>query len=298
MFKLALDAGHGYNTAGKRCLKSIDPNETREWTLNSRICDKLQAALKEYDGVEVKRMDDTTGKTDVSLSKRCNLANSWGADFYLSVHHNAGINGGSGGGLVVYRYNKLSANGETAKWQKVFYDELIKAGVMKGNRAEPINTASFAVLKDTKMKAVLLECCFMDSTTDTPIILTEEFADKVVKGCINALVKLAGIKKKVVKTENQEQPKPQPQVQTTPQTQPTNTEPKKETTNKYFPKYPGKSNSIVDALKSLGINSSLRYRGKIAKANGIVRNELLFVGLASHNSKMLNLLKQGKLIKP
>lgn len=211
MFKLALDAGHGYNTAGKRCLKSIDPNETREWTLNSRICDKLQVALKEYEGVEVKRMDDTTGKTDVSLSKRCNLANSCGADFYLSIHHNAGVNGGSGGGLVAYRYNKLSANGETAKWQNTFYDELIKAGVMKGNRATPIAMATFTVLADTKMMAVLLECCFMDSTTDTPIILTEQFADKVVKGCINALVKLAGIKKKVVETQQID--KTQPQIQ-------------------------------------------------------------------------------------
>ena len=30
MFKLTINAGHGINTAGKRCLKSIDPAETRE----------------------------------------------------------------------------------------------------------------------------------------------------------------------------------------------------------------------------------------------------------------------------
>lgn len=198
MFKLALDAGHGLHTAGKRCLKSIDKNETREWTLNSRICSRLQEKLKEYDGIEVKRVDDTTGKTDVPLATRCNTANTWGADFYLSVHHNAGINGGSGGGLVVYRYNKLSESGETAKWQKTFYEKLVAAGVPKGNRATPLGTATFTVLADTKMKAVLIECGFMDSTVDTPLILTEAFADKVVDGCINALVILAGIKKKVV----------------------------------------------------------------------------------------------------
>lgn len=201
MFKLALDAGHGLYTAGKRCLKSIDPNETREWVLNSRICDKLQDRLKEYDGIEVKRMDDVSGKTDVSLATRCSTANTWGADFYLSIHHNAGINGGSGGGLVVFRYNKLSAEGETGKWQKTFYEQLVKAGVPKGNRAEPINVAGFTVLADTKMKAVLVECGFMDSTVDTPLILTEAFADKVVNGCIGALVTLAGIKKKTVAVE-------------------------------------------------------------------------------------------------
>lgn len=27
MYKIALNAGHGLNTAGKRCLASLDPNE-------------------------------------------------------------------------------------------------------------------------------------------------------------------------------------------------------------------------------------------------------------------------------
>ena len=37
MLKLALDAGHCLHTSGKRCLKTIDPNQTREWVLNDRI---------------------------------------------------------------------------------------------------------------------------------------------------------------------------------------------------------------------------------------------------------------------
>ena len=28
MYKIALNAGHGLNTAGKRCWKELDPNET------------------------------------------------------------------------------------------------------------------------------------------------------------------------------------------------------------------------------------------------------------------------------
>lgn len=66
----------------------------------------------------------------------------------------------------------------------------------------------------------------------------------------------------------------------------------------HYPKYSGNSTSLVDALKSLGINSALSYRGKIAQANGIVKNAKLYVGLKSHNEKMFVLLKQGKLIKP
>ena len=46
MFKLALGAGHGKGTAGKRCHKSLDPNETREWQLNDRIADKIEKLLQ------------------------------------------------------------------------------------------------------------------------------------------------------------------------------------------------------------------------------------------------------------
>lgn len=61
----------------------------------------------------------------------------------------------------------------------------------------------------------------------------------------------------------------------------------------YYPKYSGKTNSIVDALKSLKIDSSFKNRKKIAAANNIK----LYIGTGSQNTKMLNLLKQGKLVK-
>ena len=61
----------------------------------------------------------------------------------------------------------------------------------------------------------------------------------------------------------------------------------------YYKKYTGKSGSIVNALKSIGVDSSFSYRKKIAKANNITA----YVGLPSQNTKMLQLLKAGKLIK-
>ena len=44
----------------------------------------------------------------------------------------------------------------------------------------------------------------------------------------------------------------------------------------------------------MGIDSSFKYRTKIAKANGIK----LYLGTAKSNILLLNLLKQGKLVKP
>ena len=66
-------------------------------------------------------------------------------------------------------------------------------------------------------------------------------------------------------------------------------------TIKYYKKYTGKSNSLVDALNSLKIDYSFKHRRKIAKVNGV---KGVYLGLSSQNIYLLNLLKQGKLIKP
>ena len=185
MFKIALGAGHGYNTAGKRCHKELDPNETREWWLNDRICDYVEAFLKDYEGYELLRLDDSDdGKENIELAVRVNKANTWGADFYLSVHHNAAGYLFNGGGIVAYSYP--GAGEETVAWRDAMYDALIAHTGLKGNRVAPKATANLYVLRKTTMPAVLLELGFMDSTVDVPIILTEGYA----KDCARAIVEV------------------------------------------------------------------------------------------------------------
>lgn len=196
MFKISLNAGHGLNTLGKRCDKKLDPNQTREWSLNSRICNKIEEKLKGYTGYELVRLDDRTGKTDVSLDKRVKTANNFNAQLHLSIHHNAGIKGGSGGGVVAYTYTKVDDT--TKKWQKEFYNAVIKHTGLKGNRANPLAASDLYECRKTKMPAILLECGFMDSKTDVPIILTDSYADKVATACVEVIVNIGGLTKKVV----------------------------------------------------------------------------------------------------
>lgn len=190
MYKLALNAGHGLNTLGKRCLKSIDNEETREWVLNSRICTKIEEKLGNYIGIEIMRIDDITGQTDISLSDRAKKANSYNADLYLSIHHNAGVNGGTGGGIMVFTY--LSVDQKTVELQNRFYNSIISHTGLKGNRANPLGKQDLGECRMTKMPAILIECGFMDSLTDTPIILTESFADKIATACVEVLVSESG----------------------------------------------------------------------------------------------------------
>lgn len=203
MFKIALNAGHYMGTAGKRCSKSLDPNETREWWLNNRICDKVEEKLKAYTGYQLLRIDDTTGATDLKPKERAAKANAWGADFYLSVHHNAGIHGGTGGGVVAYTYLNNRIDDNTRDWQKKLYDALIRHTGLKGNRSTPLATATFEEVRLTSMAAVLLELGFMDSKTDVPIILSEAYAESCANAIVEVLVSKGGLTKAQV-----EQPKP------------------------------------------------------------------------------------------
>lgn len=193
-FKIALNAGHYRGTAGKRCLKALDPNETREWVLNDRIADKIEKRLQAYTGWELIRTDDTTGKKDISLTARTNAANNFKADFYLSIHHNAGVNGGKGGGIETYTYTKVDA--VTEAWQKALYNALIAATGLKGNRAKPLAKSNLHECRETKMPAVLLELGYMDSATDVPVILSEGYADKCAEAIVRVLAERGRLQKK------------------------------------------------------------------------------------------------------
>lgn len=187
---IAIDAGHGMKTLGKRCLKSIDPAQTREWYLNDRIADRVQKMLASYDCTVI-RVDDTTGAKDISLSNRVKTANNAKVDMYISIHHNAGINGGTGGGTVVYYcYAKADRKAQA----KRLYDSIVTRTGLIGNRSQKVINNGFYVIKHTNMPAFLIENGFMDSRTDTPIILTVNHAEKTAQGIVSFLVSDLGLK--------------------------------------------------------------------------------------------------------
>lgn len=70
------------------------------------------------------------------------------------------------------------------------------------------------------------------------------------------------------------------------------------TTTVYYPKYTGNGTFLV-ALKASGCkDTSLSFRRKIAVKNGICNSVSTYLGTRNQNTKMLNLLKEGKLLKP
>lgn len=215
MIKIAIDAGHGKKTLGKRCMKKLDANETREWFLNNRIADKVETMLSQYE-VEVIRVNDTTGEKDTPLSTRVKTANSAKADMYISIHHNAGLNGKQGGGTVVYySSSKLERGIQAVK----LYNAIITETGLVGNRSEKAINHGFYVIKNTNMPAFLIENGFMDSPSDVPIILSESHAQRTANGIVNFIVDHFKLNKKAVTPIITVQ---SPNVTVTPKVEPTN----------------------------------------------------------------------------
>jgi N-acetylmuramoyl-L-alanine amidase len=265
---IALDAGHGFNTAGKRVTLKGHP-DTREWQLNDRIIDIVEVNLRNNYICKVLRVDDTTGKKDISLSKRVSTANNANADVYLSMHHNAGINGGSGGGTVAFYY---SSNIKRRDQAQKLYNYITDETKLYGNRSQQVIKKGFYVVKKTKMPAFLVENGFMDSKVDVPIILSEDHAKKTAEGVLAFLVEQFCIEpKKVSEIDNT----------------------KASEVIVYYPKYTGKKTTLYSAMTSLKIDASYKHRKEIAKANGIKN----YIGSASQNTQMYNLLVAGLMKK-
>ena len=192
MIKIAYCAGHYMGTPGKRVPAYLDPNETREWVLNDRVARYFEKAGLEYEGVQILRTDDPTGQTFIDIPDRCAKANAWGADLYIDMHHNAGIGGGTGGGVVAFCY---PGSEKGRLYRDAIYAAVIAAGGLKGNRSQPLQEKAFDSLALTNMPAVLMEYGFMDSRADYPIISTDSYARLVAYATMEAVAKVHDLKK-------------------------------------------------------------------------------------------------------
>lgn len=202
VFKIAYCAGHYKGTPGKRVPKALDPNQTREWVLNDRVADFFEEAAGLYEGVELLRTDDPTGKKHISTKNRTKKANAWGADLYLDLHHNAGIKLGTGGGVTVF----CDPGDEEGKLlRNEIYNEMIASGGLKGNRSQPLREKRYNTMKYAKMTAILIENGFMDSRTDYPIISTASHAKLTGYAIMKGIAKHYGLKEKTSGTQKNEE---------------------------------------------------------------------------------------------
>lgn len=186
---IAIDNGHGINTPGKRTPKFTDGTTSpmtgekfmHEWEFNWTTANYLETELKRC-GFKTLRVSDT--KEDTPLNLRTAKANQADADFFVSIHANA-------------LYDKWSdAHGvETLTWgsgDSLRVGKLVQAELAKdtGLADRGLKDGKWlAVVRDTHMPAILVECGFMSNLKEAKLLLSDSYRKLVAKAIAQGLCK-------------------------------------------------------------------------------------------------------------
>lgn len=158
----------------------------REQDINYAVGTRLGELLRQDDRFEVKLSrnspTDTLGTSNAtSLAARVNAANSWGADYFISIHANASTNPAQNG-TEVYVYREPSTAANLAK-------DVLKGIVERmGTRDNGVRVnPALYVLRRTTMPAILVELGYITNAEDVQK-MTEDpwgFAQGIYNGILN-----------------------------------------------------------------------------------------------------------------
>lgn len=173
MVKIFIDPGHGGTDPG------AVGNGLQEKNLNLQISTRIRDILNaEYTGHQIRM--SRTGDATVSLVQRTNDANAWDANFFLSIHINAG--GGTGYEDFIYP----GSGAPTTTYQNIIHDEINRV-VDFYNRGK--KQANFHVLRESRMPALLTENGFIDNVNDANKLKQASFIESIARGHVNGLVR-------------------------------------------------------------------------------------------------------------
>lgn len=255
-----------YNVHGGHSLKCRGASGLLdEVNENRAVKNKLIELLRANGYIVYDCTDDYSTTQKANLRNIVSKCNSHTVDLDISIHLNSGRNDSNGdgktGGVEVFGYDDR-IYGTAYKIAENISNTL---GI--GFHGAPVKyRKDLCVLRETRAKAILIECCFVDDKDDA----NHWNATK----CAMAIASALGCKTNISSAPVKQ-----------------NTNVSRET---YFPVFKSSSCSIVDCLKSIGVDSSFAYRKRIAGKNGVAN----YKGSAPQNDKLVSLGKKGKLIKP
>lgn len=194
MVKIAIDAGHGSETAGKRT-----PDGYREHWINVKAASYCEKYLTAH-GVSVLKVawndENATDDVDVPLSTRQKLIKSEKCDYSVSFHANASGDGStynSGAGVETYYYIEASKRNDSVEFSKYIQQELV-TGTKQSDRG--VKGADLAMCNCSIMStkaACLVEIGFMTNKVEADLMKTDAFCkeqgEDVGRGIIKYLKK-------------------------------------------------------------------------------------------------------------
>jgi N-acetylmuramoyl-L-alanine amidase len=157
--KIVIDAGHGGTDPG-----AVGSHGLTESATNLIICTELSQLLQEEYGWST--LLTRTSEVFISLGSRCEIANDWGANYFVSVHCNS--NGPSAHGIeTLYKTDKGRALAEPV--QKSLID------VTREHDRGLKHRTDLHVLNGTRMPAILVEVGFISHPATEQKLMTLDY---------------------------------------------------------------------------------------------------------------------------
>jgi len=318
-----LDAGHGGHDPGAVA------NGRREKDITLEIARAAGHHLREF-GADAR----LTRNSDVFIpvTERAQIANRAGADYLTSIHLNASPNAAGHGVEVWIRPNASRFVADTAA---MMCNEISRRFGLRNRGVR--HTTGFGILNTARIGAMLLEVCFIDHAGDMAIYdrnraaiarcvaevhatrfglsrtskatpnppaastapnlsapaatqtfvqwmqangMDSSFANRARLARQHGIMNYTGTAEQNMRLWNLLRAG---QGGSTPAS-----------ARQFFPAPANRNLGLVDSLNAIRVDSGMAHRGRIARANGIAH----YAGTAAQNTKLLNLLRQGRLARP
>lgn len=173
--RIGVDCGHtlsGQDTGAAGCGR-------REEVLTREVGGKVIAKLQSMGHIVIKCYKNSCNNLDDSLSFRTNTANNNNVDFYVSIHFNAFNE--SANGTEIWTFGGKQIPEATRALNNLVSLGYANRGIKDGS--------NLFVLRNTKAKAMLVECCFIDSQKDMNLYNADKIANAIVIGITGQQVK-------------------------------------------------------------------------------------------------------------
>ncbi|QGQ48062.1 N-acetylmuramoyl-L-alanine amidase [Metabacillus sediminilitoris] len=184
--KVMIDAGHGFDTAGKRTVDGM-----KEYEFNRAVANEMKKLLLGYEHVTV--LFSHSDQRDVPLAERASKANNAKTDLFISIHANAHGNGKewtSAEGIETYVYTSKPKTAYEAA--KIVQAKLV-ASTSRVDRG--VKTADFYLLKKTNMPAILCECGFMTHKVEAHLLRSLDYRQACAQAIVSGIAAYYKLKK-------------------------------------------------------------------------------------------------------
>lgn len=186
---IVIDPGHGGFDAG------ASANDVTEKDINLAVALRLKACVEQGGGTAVLTREtdvstapeDTQGQSakKADLTARKNLAQSAGADMFVSVHMNKFPQSQYKGAQVFYAATPTESQrlGETIQAS-------LKEVLSDGNERMAKKTdGSIFILKDTTVPSVIVECGFLSNPEEAVLLQQEDYQEKLAQAIYQGLAR-------------------------------------------------------------------------------------------------------------